>query len=101
MGWAMCRALWTACGSSDDPSPQRRVVEARRIDLGSSPLRIALGNPRGRLRVSVLSPEAEIVSLPSRSFDGGSVAVLWSPNECQEDGRNFVRCHVDVSKLDT
>ena len=87
--------------SSDDPSPQRRVVVARRIDLGSTPLRIALGNPRGRLRVSVLSSEAEIVSLPSRSFDGGSVAVLWSLNECQEDGRNLVRCHVDVSKLDT
>ena len=73
---------------------------ARRIDLGSTPLRIALGNPRGRLRVSVLSSEAEIVSLPSRSSDGGSVAVLWLLNECQRDGRNLVRGHVDVSKLD-
>ena len=86
--------------SSDDPSPQRRVVEARRIDLGNSPPRIILGDPRGKLRVSVLSPDVEIVFQSSCSFDGGSVAVLWLPDRCQEGDGNFVYCRIDVSKLD-
>ena len=82
MDWAMCRALWLAHSSSDDPLPRRGVVETHQTGFGYGPSRITLGDPRYRLRVSVSTPDVEIVLQPSCSFDGGSVAVPWLPDRC-------------------
>ena len=85
---------------SDDPSTRRGVVETHQTGFGYGPSRITLGDPRYRLRVSVSTPDVEIVLQPSCSFDGGSVAVPWLPDRCQEVGRKFIHCRIDVSKLD-
>ena len=73
--------------SSDDPSPQRRVVEARWIDLGTAHRESRLGESWRQ----------------TESKRGGCCLVLiWlrAIREWSGDGGNLICCHIDVSKSD-